>query len=67
MNKLTEILNESTISEEMMKTQFDNMLDEIYGGFKMWGSTYNASFIAKRCDPVQYEIRLTDYKDEQTG
>jgi hypothetical protein len=30
----------------------------------MWGSTYSASFIAKRCDPVQYNIKLTDYIDE---
>lgn len=67
MSKLEDIINESTINDEMIKSQFDQMLNQIYGTFKMWGSTYNASFIAKRCDPVQYEIRLTEYKDEQTG
>lgn len=64
MNKLTEIINESTMEDEMIKSQFDAMIDQIYGTFKMWGSTYSASFIAKRCDPIQYEIRLTGYKDE---
>ena len=61
-----ETLAESTIERTaQLETQFDNMLDEIYGIFEMWGSKYSASFIAKRCDPIQYEIHLTEYIDEQ--
>ena len=76
MKKFKDILNEEVIDTALIEStierttqleeQFDNMLNEIYGVFDMWGSAYNASFIAKRCDPVQYEIRLTEYKDEQT-
>ena len=64
MNTLKEIIKESTMEDEMIKSQFDAMIDQIYGTFKMWGSTYSASFIAKRCDPVQYNIKLTDYIEE---
>ena len=63
MNKLQEIINESTIDNEMIKSQFDEILDTEYGDFELWGSKYRASWIAKKCDPIQYQIKLTDYID----
>lgn len=76
MKKFKDILNEEIIDNALtestierttqLEEQFDNMLNEIYGVFDMWGSKYNASFIAKRCDPINYEIHLNDYIEEQS-
>ena len=76
MKKFKDILNEEVIDTALtestierttqLEEQFDNMLNEIYGVFDMWGSKYNASFIAKRCDPINYEIHLNDYIEEQS-
>jgi hypothetical protein len=76
MKSLKQIISEETVDETLtestiertaqLEDQFDQMLNEIYGVFDMWGSKYNASFIAKRCDPIQYEIHLNDYIEEQS-
>lgn len=51
------------LSEEELMEQFDNMLDED-GPIDVCGSTFNPSFILKKCDPIKYNILFTDYKDE---
>lgn len=51
------------LSDEELQEQFDNMLDE-NGPIDVCGSTFNPSFILKRCDPIKYDILFTDYKDE---
>jgi hypothetical protein len=51
------------LSDEELQEQFDDMLDED-GPIDVCGSTFNPSFILKRCDPVKYNVLFTDYKDE---
>lgn len=44
-------------------TEFDEMLDDSYGAFKMGELTFWPSDILKNCDPVAYRIGVSEYED----
>ena len=48
-----------------MSERYDEMLDEIYGTFKIGVCEFSASLILKELDPIAYETGLFEYEDEE--
>lgn len=48
----------------MTEEQFDEMLDETYGTFKIGYLEFDASRILKELDPIAYRVGLADITDE---
>lgn len=48
----------------MTEEQFDEMLDETYGTFKIGFCEFSASLILKELDPIAYRVSLADFSDE---
>jgi len=46
-----------------IKESFDAMLDEVYPDVKIGYSTFTASEILFCCDPVAYQIGLSEHED----
>jgi hypothetical protein len=45
------------------ETQFDEMLDECYPVVKIGYMEFYPSQILKNCDPIAYQIGLSEYMD----
>ena len=59
------LISENTIADHAnAEQQFDQMLNDTYGTFQIWDSTYDAAFIAKRVDKIQYDYQMNLYKEE---
>jgi hypothetical protein len=46
-----------------MEEVFDEMLDECYPVVKIGELTFYPSQILKNCDPIAYQIGLSEYED----
>lgn len=67
-------LNEEEITEEEFNKQlegciaeyidnnYDDLLDEDYDEYKLGYSTFSASMVLKKCDPVAYRCGKSDYE-----
>ena len=62
-----DVIVESNYDDQLrMKEEFDEYLNTIFEPVKMgMDITFSPAFVLKRCDPVRYNIMLTDYIDEQ--
>ena len=49
--------------EMELRESFDQMLDEVYPEVKIGYSTFTASEILYCCDPVAYQIGLSEHAD----
>ena len=49
-----------------LKESFDQLLDECYPEIKIGYSTFTASDILFNCDPVAYQIGLSEHEDYLT-
>ena len=43
---------------------YDEMLNEVFGTFKIGYLEFDASDILKSCDPIAYRVGLSDYESE---
>jgi len=43
--------------------KFDNMLDDCYEPWTIGGMTYYPSVILFECDPIAYQVSVSDYHD----
>jgi hypothetical protein len=50
-----------TISD--MEEMFDEMLDDCYEPMQIGSGTFYPSQILKNCDPIAYQIGLSEYED----
>ena len=46
-----------------LEEQYEEMLDECYGVFKIGEMTFYPSKILKNCDPIAYRVGLSDFED----
>ena len=51
------------MSDDDLKEQYDELLDEIYGEVKLGNLTFSPSRIIRELDPVAYRTGLNDYED----
>jgi hypothetical protein len=51
------------MSDDELKEQYDELLDEIYGEVKLGNLTFSPSRIIRELDPVAYRTGLNDYED----
>jgi len=56
-----EILKE--MSDDDLKEQYDEMLDEIYPEIKIGTLTFSPSRVLRELDPTAYRIGLSEYED----
>jgi len=45
-----------------IEQEYKNMLDETYGTVKIAGFDYETSYALKECDPIAYQVGLSDYE-----
>ena len=45
-----------------MTTEFDEMLDECYPSVQIGGITFYPSNIVEKCDPIAYNVWLSDWE-----
>ena len=57
------LVGKGMISEEEGMSRYDDMLDECNPGLNVAGSTFYASTILKKCDPIAYRVGFSDYAD----
>jgi hypothetical protein len=50
-------------TETELEEQFNEMLDECYPVVKIGYGTFYPSQILKNCDPIAYQIGLSEYED----
>jgi hypothetical protein len=50
-------------TESEIEEQFDEMLDECYPVVKIGELTFYPSQILKNCDPIAYNIGVSEYMD----
>jgi hypothetical protein len=50
-------------TETELEEQFNEMLDECYPVVKIGYMTFYPSQILKNCDPIAYQIGLSEYED----
>jgi hypothetical protein len=53
----------TVITEYDAEVMFDEYLDETYDKVKMFGSTFYPSQILNKCDPIAYDIGLSEFID----
>lgn len=46
---------------EYVDQNYDNLIDESYEPYQIEGTTFNASMILKKCDPVVYRYCVDSY------
>lgn len=46
---------------EYVDQNYDNLIDESYEPYQIEGTTFNASMILKKCDPVVYRYCVNNY------
>lgn len=51
------------MSDDDLKEQYDEMLDEIYGEVKLGNLTFSPSRIIRELDPIAYRTGLGEYED----
>tara|TARA_R100000152_G_scaffold2159_1_gene707 strand:+ start:543 stop:740 length:198 start_codon:yes stop_codon:yes gene_type:complete len=51
------------MSDDDLKEQYDELLDEIYGEVKLGNLTFSPSRIIRELDPIAYRTGLNDYED----
>lgn len=51
------------MSDDDLKEQYDELLDEIYGEVKLGNLTFSPSRIIRELDPIAYRTGLNDYYD----
>lgn len=51
--------------ETYTNNHYDDMLDEDFEPLKIYGATYNVSYILKKIDPINYNCLMTDYKNTE--
>jgi hypothetical protein len=56
-------MSENIISEYDAEVMFDEYLDETYEKVNMFGSTFYPSQILNKCDPIAYDIGLSEFID----
>lgn len=63
MNKMSwkKVIKE--MSDDDLKEQYDELLDEIYGEVKLGNLTFSPSRIIRELDPIAYRTGLNDYED----
>jgi hypothetical protein len=45
--------------------QFDEMLNESYGAYRIGELTFYPADILAKCDPIAYRIEVADYESEE--
>jgi hypothetical protein len=50
-------------TEFEMKEEYNALLDEVYPEIKIGYSTFTASEILSKCDPIMYNESFLDFKD----
>lgn len=53
----------SNFTQEQLEQSFDEMMDEIYPVVKFGELTFYPSYILKTCDPIAYQISLSEHED----
>ena len=51
------------LSDDDLKEQYDEMLDEVYGEIKIGTLTFSPSRVLRELDPTAYRIGLSEYED----
>ena len=51
------------MSDDELKEQYDELLDEIYGEVKLGNLTFSPSRIIRELDPIAYRTGLGEYED----
>ena len=51
------------MSDDDLKEQYDELLDEIYGEVKLGNLTFSPSRIIRELDPIAYRTGLSEYED----
>ncbi len=46
----------------MTEEMYDEMLNDVYGTFKIGYLEFDAADILKSCDPIAYRVGLSDYE-----
>lgn len=49
--------------ESFCDENYDEWIDETNEDVEIWGSSYPASLVLERCDPIAYRCGLSDYKN----
>ena len=53
----------SKLTQDELEASFDEMFDEIYEVVKFGDLTFYPSYILKTCDPIAYQISLSEHED----
>jgi hypothetical protein len=53
----------SELTQEQLEQSFDEMFDEFYPAVKFGDLTYYPSQILKSCDPIAYQIAVSEHAD----
>ena len=48
--------------ERLLKEYFDDMLDDCYPEFEIFGMHYSPSVVLERIDPIAYRVSMNDYE-----
>jgi len=48
--------------ERLLKEYFDDMLDDCYPEFEIFGMHYSPSIVLERIDPIAYQVSMNDYE-----
>lgn len=51
------------LSDDDLREQYDEMLDEVYGEIKIGTLTFSPSRVLRELDPTAYRIGLSEYED----
>lgn len=58
-----EIIPKEKLSDDDLREQYDDMLDEVYGEVKLGNLTFSPSRIIRELDETAYRIGLYEYED----
>lgn len=53
------------VEEKEAQDKYDDILDEVYGEFKIGSIVFLASEVLKELDPIAYRCGFVDYCDEE--
>lgn len=53
----------TVITEYDAEVMFDEYLDDAYEPVRLFGSTFYASQILNKCDPIAYDLGLSEFID----
>ena len=48
--------------DRLLKEYFDDMLDDCYPEFEIFGMHYSPSVVLERIDPIAYQVSMNDYE-----